>query len=421
MSGEGRLSQPGARVAPLQRRAATLAAGQLSRVHLWNCDLCGYTLAMVLQFEQISVLRQVTCLITCQAGESIDQQIAAALQTLAAELGAEAAAIYWQAGERLTRRYQWPAEYVPDPYTDRRLSRSVRLGQVIRPVGNAFWLAVPMRVGGQTLGRLWVLCKPGRSLSAAEQELLLLAGNQLALALENARMCQEISHLAERRGALLRRLVDLREERGRSLARELHDEISQSLVALLIDLDTANAADPHAAAALRPYLERIRTGVLRVSDEINRIVLDLRPSLLEDQGLEAALRRYAGERLQSSDTAIHLQLACQPGRLASGLETAIYRIGQEALSNIARHAAAANVWVDLACDDGECTLTVRDDGAGFDVRSTLEHPRSLQAVGLIGMQERAEQAGGRVVIESSSGAGTLITATIPVAGGCHDE
>lgn len=376
---------------------------------------------MDLKPEQISALRQVTCLITCQAGENIDQQIGAALQTLTTELGARAAAIYWQEGERLTCRYQCPAEYVHDEPTHRRLSRPARLNQVIRPMGNVLWLAVPMRVGGQALGRLWVLCNPGRFLSAAEQELLLLAGNQLALALENARMCQEISRLAERRGALLRRLIELREERGRSLARELHDEVSQSLVALLFDVDTIYAANPSATATLQPYLERLRTGVLRVTDEINRIVQDLRPSLLEDHGLEAALRRVASERLQSSDTAVHMHLTGQPGRLAPHLETAIYRIGQEALSNVARHADAANVWVDLVCDDGTCTLMIRDDGAGFDVRSILEHPRGMQSVGLIGMQERAEQVGGRVVIKSSTGAGTLVTATLPVERVCDDR
>ena len=81
------------------------------------------------------------------------------------------------------------------------------------------------------------------------------------------------------------------------------------------------------------------------------------------------------------------------------METGIFRIGQEALSNVARHAEAANVWVDLVCDNRECALTVRDDGAGFDVRGILRRPRGMQAVGLIGMQERAEQLGGRVVIE----------------------
>ncbi len=402
--------------------SASISCGSPERALAWQQQELNRILAtpMTLQPGQISALRQVTCLVTCQAGENIDQQIGAALQTLTTELGAKAAAIYWQEGERLTCRYQCPAEYVHDQHTQRRLSRPVRLNQVIRPVGNVFWLAVPMRVGGQALGRLWVLCNPGRFLSAAEQELLLLAGNQLALALENARMCREINHLAERRGALLRRLIDLREERGRSLARELHDEVSQSLVALLIDVDTIYAADPTAAATLQPHLERLRTGVLRITDEISRIVQDLRPSLLEDLGLEAALRRYASQRLQSSGTAIHVHLAGQPGRLTPHVETAIFRIGQEALSNVARHAQAANVWVDLVCDDGARTLTIRDDGVGFDVRSILERPWGMQAVGLIGMQERAEQIGGRVVIESSSGAGTLITAILPLERACDD-
>ena len=375
---------------------------------------------MPLSSEQISVLRQVTCLITCQVDEGADDQINPALQALVDAMEAAAAVVFWQNGDRLKLRSQAPMGFALDDILQRQLSDPARLSRVIRPIGSPAWLAVPMHVGGHPLGRLWIQRPAGRTFSKTEQELVVLAGNQLALALENARMCQEISLLAERRGALLRRLIELREERGRSLARELHDEVSQSLIALLIDIDTIYAADPTAATTLQPYLERMRTGVVRITDEINRIVQDLRPSLLEDHGLEAALRRVASERLQSSDTAIHLHLTGQPGRLAPHLETAIYRIGQEALSNVARHAKAANVWVDLVCDDGECTLTIRDDGAGFDVRSTLEHPKGMQSVGLIGMQERAEQAGGRVVIESSSGAGTLITATFPVEGACDD-
>ena len=354
---------------------------------------------MNLETEHISTLRQVTCLITCQAGENIDLQIGSALQTLTTELGARAAAIYWQEGGRLTCRYHYPAEYVHDQRTHQRLSRPVRLNQVIRPVGNVFWLAVPMRVGGQALGRLWVLCNPGRFLSAAEQELLLLAGNQLALALENARMCQEISLLAERRGALLRRLIELHEERSRSLAASCTTRsaspwsrcFSMSIPSTPLTQLRRRSCSPTWSGCAQGSCASLTksTGSCRI----------LRPSLLEDHGLEAALRRVASERRQSSDTEIHLHLASQPGRLAPHLETAIYRIGQEALSNVARHAKAANVWVDLVCDDGKCKLTIRDDGAGFDVRSILEHPRGMQSVGLIGMQERAEQVGGRVIIK----------------------
>lgn len=369
---------------------------------------------MPLSSEQISILRQVTCLITCQVDEGADEQIHAALQALADAMEAIAAVVFWRNGDRLMLRSRAPVEFTLEDSLRRRLSDPARLDRIIRRIGSPNWLAVPMRVGGQPFGRLWMQRPDGRVFSTAERELLVLVGNQLALALENARMCQEVRDLAERRRALLQRLIELREEHGRSLARELHDEVSQSLVALLIDIDTIYAADPTTAATLQPHLERLRAGVLRISDEISRIVQDLRPSLLEDHGLEAALRKYASERLQRSGTTTHLRRASRPGRLAPHVETAIFRIGQEALSNIARHARASNVWIDLAWNTGECTLTVRDDGSGFDVGNTLEHPKGMQAVGLIGMQERAEQLGGRFFIESVRGAGTLITAIFPV-------
>ncbi len=371
---------------------------------------------MPLQSEQISILRQLTCLIACQVENDADEQLATALQALIDALDATAAAVLWTDGTRLVLRSQAPANATLDDATLQRLSDPARLGRIVRPLGGEPWLAVSMRAHSQPLGRLWIRRNSGRAFSVAERELLVAVGNLLALALENARMCQEVHHLAERRGALLRRLIDLREDHGRSLARELHDEISQSLIALLIDLDTAFAAEPVAAMAMQPHLERLRTGILRLTDEINRIVLDLRPSLLERHGLVAALRWYAKERLESCDTALHWQLACQSERLSPELETAIFRIGQESLSNVARYAEADNVWIQLACDGVKCVLTVRDDGAGFDVDSILRHPNGLKSAGLIGMQERAEQAGGRVVVESSVGSGTSVIATIPVEG-----
>lgn len=369
---------------------------------------------MPLTSEQVSILRQVTCLITCQVGEGADAQIDAALQALVDAMDATAAVILWHNGDRLVLRSRAPAGYVLDDVLSRRLSDPARLGRAVRPIGRVDWLAVPMRVGGQPLGRLWIQRNAGQGFSVAERQMLALVGNQLALALENARMCQEVRDLAERRRVLLQHLTSLREERSRSLARELHDEVSQSLVALVIDVDTIYAANPSAAAAVQPHLERLRAGVERITEEISRIVQDLRPSLLEDHGLEAALRRYAGERLETSGTAVHWQLNCQPGRLGPDVETAIFRIGQEALSNVARHGRAANVWVDLVCGDGVCILTVRDDGVGFDVPNKLEGPWGMKAVGLIGMQERAEQLDGRVVVESSPGAGALVSAILPV-------
>lgn len=368
---------------------------------------------MPLTSEQVSVLRQVTCLITCQADEGADVQVDAALQTLVDAMDAAAAVVLWHNGDHLALRSRAPASFTLDDDLRRRLSHPARLGRVVRPVGRADWLAVPMRVGGQPLGRLWIQRSAGQGFSAAERQMLALVGNQLALALENARMCQEVRSLAERRAALLRRLIDLREEGSRSLARELHDEISQSLTAMQLDLDTAWAANPDAAVALAPQLDRLQAGLARVSDDVQRIILDLRPSLLEDHGLLPALRWYARERFRHDAAVVQISPEQQPERLPLPVETALYRIGQEALSNAARHAQAAHVRLQLDCGQGHCILTVEDDGCGFDLQQVLDHPKGMQAVGLIGMQERAELLGGRLEVRSTPGVGTVVTAFVP--------
>lgn len=374
---------------------------------------------MPLTSEHVSVLRQITCLITCQADEGPDAQVGAALQTLVDAMDAAAAVVLWRDGDHLTLHSRAPAEFTPDDNLRRRLSDPERLGRVVRPLGRADWLIVPMRVGGQPLGRLWIERNTGQGFSAAERQMLALVANQLALALENARMYQEVRYLAERRGALLRRLIELREDRSRSLARELHDGISQSLTAMQLDLDTAWAANPDAAVALAPQLDRLQAGLVRVSNEIQRLILDLRPSLLEDHGLLPALRWYARERFRHTATIVEISPDNQAQRLARPIETALYRIGQEALSNVARHAQADHVQLQLECTQIHCTLTVEDDGRGFDPQQVLDHPRGMQAVGLIGMQERAEQAGGQVIIKSVPGAGTLVTAIVPLGAHHH--
>lgn len=368
---------------------------------------------MPLTSDQISVLRQVTCLITCQADEGADVQVDAALQTLVDAMDADAAVVLWRNGDRLALRSRAPADFVLDDDLRRRLSDPARLGRVLRPAGRADWLATPMRVGGQPLGRLWIQRNVDQGFSAAERQMLVLVANQLALALENARMCQEVRYLAERRAALLRRLIELREEGGRSLARELHDEISQSLTAMQLDLDTAWAANPEAALALAPQLDRLQAGLARVSEEIQRIILDLRPSLLEDHGLLPALRWYARERFRHASAVVQVSPEQQLDRLPLPVETALYRIGQEALSNAARHAQATHVRLHLHCDTDHCILTVEDDGRGFDVQRVVDHPEGMQAVGLIGMQERAELLGGRLEVRSAPGAGTVVTAFVP--------
>lgn len=367
--------------------------------------------------DHVSILRQLACLMACQPCADADEQAGQVLQTLLEILEADAVGLYWvQRDNGLLPRLQLPAEFnLADPLRQILTNRTWLDEMMAGQAGDRVWLAVPTRTGSVPVGRLWVVRPAEQTFSSEERELLLLVGHQLAAAQENLRLYREVTRLAERRGALLRRIINAQDERCRRVSRELHDEISPSLAALKIDLETALAAHPEAAQAIRPHLERVRAGMERTMDEVSRIVLDLRPALLEDHGLVAALRWYGTERLRDSNVNFHVNAACAP-RLPDHLETTVYRIAQEAITNVVHHATARNLWLEIACPDHSFALTVRDDGCGFDVETILAQPTGMQGIGLFGMKERAALVGGELTVQSTPGRGTSIQITLPLKG-----
>ncbi len=364
--------------------------------------------------ENIPMLKKMVCLLSCQP-RNVASQLPAALDCLRTSLVARAVGIYWpDATGRLLLQFQHPAHFPLDELTRRALADFSDLAHPIWGETSVTWLAVPMKVGGTALGRLWVIAEPGRQFSQDEREFVTMAGNQLALALENARLYDEVQRLAARRGELLRRVIAAQDERCRRISRELHDEISQSLSAMALDLEAAQLAEVALQARALERLGDLRGRLLAVLAEVNRIILDLRPSLLEDMGLVPALRWYASQRLEPAGIQVHVRTSRMNGRLPPHVETTLYRIAQEAMTNVARHARAQNVWLNVTRARGHFTLCVRDDGRGFEVERVLSHPDERVGLGLLGMKERATLVGGTLAVESQAGQGTRITVRIPI-------
>ncbi len=367
--------------------------------------------------DTINLLRQIACLLSCHP-RNLACQVQGVLECLAAALDAVAAGIFWpDASGRLQPRGIHPADFV---IKDDLLAAVAGCSQPCAfdwEGGKWSGLAAPMRVGGDILGRLWVLAPAGRRFSAVEHEFVAIAANQLALALENARLQDEMTQLAERRGELLRRVIAAQDERCRRVSRELHDEISQSLTAMALDLEALHVAGQVTDERTLARLDDLRTRVLAALGEVNRIILDLRPTLLEDMGLIPALRWYAAQRLEGTGVKLHLRAEGVDARLDPHLETTLYRIGQEALTNIAKHAAARNVWLTVRRRNGAFELAVRDDGRGFDVQQVLTHPDNRVGIGLFSMKERATLADGTFELHSTPGQGTRIIVRIPVEQG----
>jgi len=240
-----------------------------------------------------------------------------------------------------------------------------------------------------------------------------------------SRALREVEHQAERRKALeiqkeysgklqvlSRRLVETQEAERRHLARELHDEIGQTLTMAQINLQVI-LREPgleFAQARLRESL----TAIERVLQQVHDISLNLRPSILDDLGLEPALRWYSNR--QAALVGLQTTFLAPPlaQRLDSQLETECFRIAQEALTNVVRHARAKAVTVELRQEAGQLHLRVRDDGIGFQVAERRGRSVRGESLGLLSMEERAVLAGGGLELTSLSPQGTEVHAWFPI-------
>jgi signal transduction histidine kinase len=200
------------------------------------------------------------------------------------------------------------------------------------------------------------------------------------------------------------------EEERRRLARELHDDTLQSLIALNQRVQLAQlAADGHPAGERLAEIQRLAA---RMIADLRRYTQALRPIYLEELGLAPALEMLARETARSSNIPVTFQLSGTPRRLPAAIELALYRIAQEALSNVVRHAAASQASVQLAFTAEETRLTVADDGRGFAVPISPAAMAPSGHFGLLGLHERAELIAARVKVESQPGAGTRVTVTV---------
>ncbi len=224
----------------------------------------------------------------------------------------------------------------------------------------------------------------------------------------------ELRALAETRDRLLRQMMTAQEEERRRVARELHDETSQALTALIANLGTLRRQPP---SQVQCRLDEIRSSVVDILRGINRIVLDLRPTLLDDYGLMPALGWYAEKRLGSDGIRVETSAWTPDMRLPATVETVLFRIGQEAITNAARHAKASRVRVNLRSNENRdrVTLEIEDDGIGFDEAQVQRDSLSDRArLGLLGMRERVQLIGGELRVQSERGRGTLISVTVPL-------
>jgi len=237
------------------------------------------------------------------------------------------------------------------------------------------------------------------------------AFNAMTAELERSRA--ELERKEEMRARLLEQVITAQEDERKRIARELHDETSQALTSLMVGLKVLEER-PELVEA-RETLADLRALTGKTLDAVHNLALQLRPSVLDDLGLVPAVDRLVAEfhRTHGIPMAFETNLRTAP-RLPASLETALYRIAQEALTNVARHARAHSASLLLEARRGSVTLIVEDDGRGFDVARCMNEARDDRCLGLFGMRERATLLGGGLTIESTPGSGTTVFVEVPL-------
>jgi len=211
---------------------------------------------------------------------------------------------------------------------------------------------------------------------------------------------------------LSKRLVEAQEAERRSISQELHDEVGQTLGAVLVDLGQLSNLVSPSDNIVKDQIARIKSAAESAVRSIRDMALLLRPPMLDDLGLIPALEWQARETSRRSDMEVEVDAAELPGNLPDELKIGIYRLVQEALQNAATHAHAKNAKVSVKHEGSDVDVQISDDGVGFQ-------PGRTRGMGILGMEERVRQLGGRLELQSSPGKGTMVHTVLPMGGMDH--
>jgi len=271
-------------------------------------------------------------------------------------------------------------------------------------------LAVPLIVEGKVIGVLEAGAVRIRRFSRTDLAFLQIVADRVAPAIDRARLYDAVRRSQEDMKGLSQRLIDLQEEERGRIAQELHDEVGQILTGLGFLLDrVGNAVTGSPESRTRGDIESAQGLVRDLLARVRDMSMNLRPTVLDNLGLVAALLWHFDRFTLQCGVRVLFRHSGVEGRLSPRVETSLYRIVQEALTNVARHSAASDVRVALIGGPGRLRLSVKDTGSGFD-------PALMPGTsnGMAGMRERARLLDGRLVVRSSPGHGTRIVADLPL-------
>lgn len=284
---------------------------------------------------------------------------------------------------------------------------------VFNPSESGHVFAHPLQLHG-TLQGVVLLFQPAQACcSTGGQRLTFVQAlcSEISIAVENTALWDEVTRKEAMRARLLAKVVTAQEQERERISRELHDETGQSLTALLVQLRVFEHLQTR--PEMLAHAAELRTLVLDTLEEVRRLARDLRPGTLNELGLVPTIDWHVRAFTRNIPLDVQFQSDLpEDFRLPLHTELALYRVVQEALTNIARHSGAAQASIRLQSRDGLLKLIIRDDGRGFDVGAVMNSDE--RGLGLHGIQERVELIGGKLTLESAEGRGTRLCVEVPV-------
>jgi signal transduction histidine kinase len=269
-------------------------------------------------------------------------------------------------------------------------------------------LIVPIVSGERTFGALSVLSiHEAEAFSEREKALLTAVGRQAGIAIENAYLYENMRFYA-------RQITQAQESERRRIARELHDDTIQSLVALSRRLEALATAEDLSPEQCVADIRQLQAATGDIIKRVRRFSQDLRPAILDDLGLLPTLDELTATMNRHDSLQAELRVKGEERRLSSEMELTLFRIAQEALNNVRKHADATRVVTTVELTDSAVKMTVEDNGKGFNPPTLTDHPTAAGKLGLIGMHERARLLGGSLVVDSQPGEGTKVIVNVPV-------
>jgi signal transduction histidine kinase len=288
---------------------------------------------------------------------------------------------------------------------------------IIRAEGIKGFVSIPLKSKEAVVGVMNIASHAEGRFGIDDMSLLSAIGDYLGTAIEQARLYDRLAEAGERYRALLQHALTAQEHERKRIARELHDETSQAITSLTLSLQAIMTIAEMKGIGDAEFMEKVRTThsfAVHAGHEVVRLMKELRPSLLDELGMPAAIHRYAKDTLQAQDINLTSEFIGTDERFPPEIEVTLFRVSQGLIGNIIEHSEAKNVTIKLECNANECSLYIEDDGKGFDVSKLTRVDPSGRGAGLFTIKERVNLVGGHCKVNSRPGKGTKVTVKVPL-------